>query len=160
LLRRQALYDTELVAERKIENPALYVHVWTYLPTADETWLGYKLYRVLEDRPKFLWHGRYPDGWAGKSASLKVNPSYGRPVVIRFSAPYFALPQKVTISRDGQFFKEINITDTDEKVLTLSEPVDGTSVFQFDAQKTVAPKKIRLNKDTRELGLRITLDGA
>ncbi len=158
LLKLQAPSDMELVAERRIENPALYVHVWTYLPTADETWLGYKLYRVLEDRPKFLWHGRYPDGWAGKSSSLKVNPSYGRPVVIRFSAPDFALPQKVTIRKDGQLFKEIIVTDTDEKVLTLSDPVDGTTVFQFDVQKTVVPKKIKLNKDTRELGLRITLD--
>jgi hypothetical protein len=92
---------------------------------------------VLADEPKFLWRGRYPDGWAGRSSSLKVNPSYGRPVVIRFSAPKFALPQKLTIRQDGQLFKEITITDADERVLTLGQAVNVPTLFQFDVKQQV-----------------------
>ncbi|MBW8457611.1 MAG: hypothetical protein K0M58_04090 [Thiobacillus sp.] len=158
ILKTQGMYNMELLAERSIETPALYIHVWTHNLAAEKTYIGYKLYRVLEDEPKFLWRGRYPDGWIGRRASLKVNNSYDRRVVIKLSAPSFALPNKVTISKDGNLFKVLELTDTSEKVLTLSDIPQESTSFQFEVQRAIVPKNIKLNKDARELGLRITLD--
>jgi hypothetical protein len=157
LLKTQGVYDMDLVAERQIKVPALYLHIWTNHLVAEETSIGYKLYKAIDNGPKFLWKGRYPDGWIGKEASLQVNTNYRRPVVIKLSVPNFALPNKVTISKDGHLFKELELTDTDERVLTLSDVAERPTTFQFEVQNAIVPKNIKLNKDTRELGLRITL---
>lgn len=158
ILKTQGAYDMELVAERKLTFPAAYVHVWTEKPVEETTSIGYKLYRVIDNGPKFLWGGRYPDGWIGGSASLEVNPTFHRPVVIRLSAPPFTLPNRITISKDGHLLREFEITDANEKVLILSDTVGVPTRFQFAVRKTAVPKKLGLNKDARELGLRIALD--
>lgn len=158
LLKTQGVYDMDLVAERQIRVPALYLHIWTKHLVAEETSIGYKLYKVIDNGPKFLWKGRYPDGWIGKEASLQVNTNYRRNIVIKFSAPNFALPNKVTIRKDGLFLKELEITDTNEKVLSVSDAVGRPTTFQFEIQNAIVPKNIKFNNDSRELGLRITLD--
>lgn len=158
LLKMQGAYDMVLVAERQIKIPALYLHIWTNHLVAEETSVGYKLYKVVDEGPKFLWRGRYPDGWIGKEASLQVNTTYHQPVVIKLSAPNFALPNKVTIRKDGHLFKELELTGPDEKVLLLNGATQKPTVYQFGVQNAVVPKNIHLNKDTRELGLRITLE--
>lgn len=97
LLKTQNAYDMQLVAKDEIKSPALYINTWNYRPEIRQTSLGYKLYRVLEDEPKFLWSGRYPDGWMGTTASLLVNENFKGPVAIRISAPYFAMPNKMVL---------------------------------------------------------------
>ena len=160
LLRRQGSYDMDLVAEREITLPALYQNVWTGKLAGGETSIGYKLYRVVDNEPKFFWKGRYPDGWIGKKATLRINANYRKPVVIRLSVPDFTLPNRVRISKDGRLIKKLEITDTNEMVFPLSNIVQGHAEFQFEVQNVVVPKSIKLNKDKRELGLRIELDTA
>ena len=106
ILKMQGAYDLKLIADKQIKMPALYLHTWTNKLVIEDTSIGYKLYKAVSDGPKFIWRGRYPDGWIGNQASLQVNTIYHRPVVIKLSAPHFALPNKVTISKDGLFFKE------------------------------------------------------
>jgi len=158
ILKTQGAYDMELVAEHRIETPALYFHIWTHQLVGEETYIGYKLYRVLEDEPKFLWRGRFPDGWIGRKASLQVNSTYHRSVIIKLSAPNFALPNKVIINKNDHPFKVLELTDTDEKVLKLSDDAQEPSLYEFEVQNAIIPENINLNNDTRELGLRITLD--
>ena len=158
LLKRQKEYDMELVDEDSISNPALFINTWTNRPNARQTYVGYKLYRVLENEPKFLWTGRYPDGWIGTHASLKVNRAYARPVIIRVSAPPFTLPNKVVITRDGKPLQVVELTDTNEKSVELRGAAADMDVFGFSVQRAVSPKTLKINDDKRELGVRITLE--
>ena len=157
LLRRQGAYNMDLVAEREITLPALYQNVQTSKFEVGETSIGYKLYRILDNEPKFSWKGRYPDGWVGKKSTLWINSNYRKPVVIRISAPGFPLPNSVRISKDGHLIKELKVTDANEIVLPLSDIVQGHAKFQFEIKKVFVPRSIMLNQDKRELGLRIEL---
>ncbi|CAG4885553.1 ArnT family glycosyltransferase [Paraburkholderia gardini] len=158
LLKQQKEYDMELVDEDSISNPALFINTWTNRPNTRQTYVGYKLYRVLENEPKFLWSGRYPDGWIGTHASLKVNRAYTHPIVIRVSAPPFTLPNKITITKDGKPLQVVELTDTNEKSIELRAAPAGMDIFDFAVQRAVSPKTLKINDDKRELGVRITLE--
>jgi hypothetical protein len=157
-LKKEGAYDMELVAGQQIVTPAIYPHVWTHLPAAGETSLGYKLYKVLEDKPKFFWKGRYPDGWVGSESSVMVNPSYGKPIVVKLSVPAYALPSTIRVSRDGNLLEMLTVSNTDEITLHLGEAPADSTVITFDVPKTVVPKKLNLNSDDRALGARLSLD--
>ncbi|KAI3598607.1 hypothetical protein D8I24_5553 [Cupriavidus necator H850] len=160
LLKAQHSYDMQLVDQDSITNPAIYINTWTNRPQAGNTFVGYKLYRILNDEPKFFWKGRYPDGWIGKTASLQINRQYDEPVQVRLSAPPFALPNRVVISKNGTPVEAIELTDTNETVLNLREQAVSQDVFDFSVERAVSPKSIKLNQDKRELSVRITLDSA
>ncbi len=157
LLKSQGIYDLELVAARTIELPAIYMHIWSHHLVAEKTSIGYKLYRAISDEPKFLWTGRYSDGWIGSKATLKINSNYGRPLVVKLSAPSFSIPNKVIISRDGKVIKSIDFTNADEVTLNLGDLLKVPATFQFEVEHSIVPKKIHLNEDARDLGLRIDL---
>ncbi len=159
ILKMQGAYDMELLEEKNITFPAIYINTWTHLLDMENSYIGYKLYRTLDDWPEFLWKGRFPDGWAGNVSSLLINPTYQRPVIVKISAPEYILPQKVTIRKDGEFLKELTLINTDEIILNLSDKaLLKPTRFQFDAEKTFIPKELNLYKDHRKLGLLINLD--
>jgi hypothetical protein len=158
LLKEQNAYDMSLVAQRRLSFPAFFINVWTKKVSIDTVGVGYKIYRILEDEPKILWRGRYPDGWVGNDASLEVNPSYNMPIVVKYSSPYFALPNRLTIFKNGEMFKDIAINDTNEQTLVLSEQPNSPVFFEFKVGNACSPKSVKLNNDFRVLGLRLSLD--
>jgi hypothetical protein len=157
ILKIQGAYELELKSERLIRTPSMHIHVWDGNLVFEQTYLGYKLYKVLEDQPKFLWSGRYPDGWMGSEGKLKVNSNYRNKTIVKYSAPDFTLPNKLRILRKGQLLKEINITDTNEHLSELGENSDSPVEYQFEILNTKVPKLLGLNKDKRPLGIRISL---
>jgi hypothetical protein len=157
LLKLENVYDMELVAQKSIETPATYLHAWTHRMDSSSTYVGYKLYRVLTDKPRFLWRGRYPDGWVGFKSSLKIDSTYAKRMTLKMSVPPFTLPNRVRITRDGALFKEVEFKDTNEVTIDLGPaPADSTQLI-FEVARAVSPKDIRMNKDDRKLGARIAL---
>lgn len=157
-LARQGAYDLRVVADGRETMPAVYVDLWTGRPACGRPWLGYKLYQVLNDEPRFVWRGRYPDGWTEGDSSLTVNPSYGRPVIIKFSAPAASLPQKLTIKRDGVPYKELALSSTDEQTVTLVESVDKPVQFEFVVDHIFRPDQLHISQDSRPTGVLLRLD--
>lgn len=158
ILKRQGAYDMELVAEKRIDAPAPYIHTWTNRLVLDNTYVGYKLYRVLNDAPKSLWKGRYPDGWIGKKSSLQIGDSFTGPIILKLSSPSFSLPNKVKIFKDKQLFQEVEFLTPDEKTLEIAGQSSGKTLLEFEVDKTVVPKQIGLGKDTRAIGLLVDID--
>jgi hypothetical protein len=159
-LKREGNFNMDLVAEKQIRTPSVHFNIWTNRPEFATTSLGYKLYKVLDDKPIFFWRGRYADGWIGQEASLLVNENYGPLPILKLSSPAFALPNTVTIKKNGAFFARIDIAGTDELTVKLDPATPETATYQFEVAKTVAPVDIGLNADTRKLGLLIRLDRA
>jgi hypothetical protein len=158
MLHEEGAYDMRILADKRETMPGIYWNVWTGRLSCEEHWLGYKLYQVLDDQPKFVWRGRYPDGWTEMSFSLTVNPSFGRPVVIKFSAPGEKLPQKLTIKRDGSYFEDYEILNTDEQTVELSEPVSKPVQFDFVLDRTRRPETPHTSQDSRLTGVLMRLD--
>ena len=157
-LRRQGAYDMHLIADKRETIPGVYLNLWSGRLVCERRWLGYKLYQVTSDQPKFLWRGRYPDGWTEGVSSITVNPSYDRAVVIKFSAPKERLPLKMTIKRDGTFFKEVDISSTDEQTLTLADKVNRPVTFEFSLDHTARPEMLAASQDARPTGILLRLD--
>jgi len=157
LLKMENVYDMELVAQKSIETSAVYLHEWTNRLDFGSTYVGYKLYRVLTDKPRFLWRGRYPDGWVGFKSSLKVDSTYDAPVTLRISVPPFALPNHVRIIKDGVLLKELEFNDPNEVTVDIGPAPANSTQLAFEVERAVAPKDIHMNKDDRKLGARIAL---
>jgi len=159
ILKIQGVYDMELVAEKKIVAPAVYVHIWTRKLVAEETYIGYKLYRILNARPKFLWKGRYPDGWIGNSASIKVFPEFGKRVLVTASTPNFNSPNRLVVMQDDVMIQDLILRDGKE--FSFEIRTDGEKIptnIQFLVEKANIPKDLKINKDTRELGMLIRVE--
>lgn len=157
LLKKEGVYEMDLVSEKSISSPAVYLHEWTNMLTAGPTSIGYKLYRVTNDVPKFLWLGRYPDGWVSLKSSLKIDSTYGLPVALKISVPQITLPNQVRIFKDGVLYKEIHFTTPDEISLDLGTTFSKTTQLTFEVDHAFSPKDIKMNKDDRLLGARIAL---
>ena len=158
LLKQQKMYPMHLVSEQSMSNPAVFIHTWTHRPKSATTWLGYKLYQVDGIEPRYFWQGRYPDGWLGRSGSLRINPEFDQPVIVHISAPSFTLPNRVTITKNGQPFQVVDLTDANEKTIPLRASGRSTDVFDFAIERTAIPKMLGFADDKRELGIRISLD--
>lgn len=156
-LKREGSYDMELVATRDIVTFSPFIHVWDDRPTAGSTWLGYKLYRIKDEKPKFLWSGRYPDGWIGEKATVTVNPNYRERLSFVVSAPPYVLPATVMVRRDGQLMKSVELKTTEEMPLDLGPAPATSTAITFEVSKTFVGRDIRLNRDDRKLGARIAL---
>ena len=157
VLQAQGAYDMRLVAEKRETVRAVDVNIWTGRPACEKHWIGYQLYQVMS-APRFVWRGRYPDGWTEKKSSLTVYSSYGRPVVIKFSAPKGSLPEKVTIKKDGVFYKDYDILDTNEQTFALSGVVDKPVLFEFEVDHAFRPSEIGIGPDARSTGMLLRLD--
>ncbi|WP_394789269.1 hypothetical protein [Rhodoferax sp.] len=157
MLKLEHVYDMELVAEKSIQLPAVFLHEWTKKLDFGLSYVGFKLYRVLTDKPRFLWRGRYPDGWVGFKSSLKIDRTFGKPVMLKLSAPDFTLPNRVSITKDGVLLKVLEFNDPNQVTVDLGPPPADSTQLSFEVERAIAPKDIRLNKDSRKLGLLITL---
>ena len=153
----QAPYRMELVAQKEIYAPAIFINTWNWSPEARYTSLGYKLFRVMENEPRFLWQGHFLDGWIGRNASLQINGDFKGPVHLKASAPDFTLPNKLTITKDGKVIESIEFTSPDEIDLVL--PVDDkeSNLFEFDVERVMSPASIGMKIDKRPLGIRLNL---
>ncbi|MGF6611006.1 hypothetical protein OKW45_005928 [Paraburkholderia sp. WSM4175] len=158
LLKSEKMYPMHLVSEQTTSSPAIFIHTWTHRPKSATTWLGYKLYQIDGNEPRYLWNGRYPDGWMGARGTLHINPEFSQPVIVRVSAPPFTLPNRVTITKNGRPFQVIELTDTNERAVQLRPSSSGTDVFDFTIERTSTPHMLGLSDDKRELGIRISLD--
>ena len=154
-LARSPNYTLTLTARKEIRVPSLQFNVWTGKLEYERSSLGYQLFEVMDD-PKFFWRGRYPDGWIGRKASLLVTKNYGSTPELRLSSPNFLQPNAVTITKNGQLFRRLEITSTDEITLKLDAPTED-AIYEVEVTRTVAPAEINFNADTRKLGLLIRL---
>ena len=155
----QGDFDLELVVEESIAQKGFYRHIWTGLPTVGPTAIGYKMYRVLSEKPRFLWFDRYPDGWVGSKASIVINSPAPTRAMVRISAPPFTLPNHVQISCDGGPAIDVPFVDTNEVLLPIDCACpDGTSTITFLVDRVVAPRDLKINKDKRRLGIRASCE--
>lgn len=157
LLKTQHMYRMDLVAENTITVPAIYLNLWTFKLAATRTSIGYKLYRAHGDAPKYLWRGRYPDGWMGSTAELTLNPDFNTAASVRISTPKFVLPNHVDILKNGVPFKSIDLVNTDEVTVALPYQSGETVNYHVTVARTASPSKLRLSRDNRQLGIRISL---
>jgi hypothetical protein len=157
-IKRLGTFDVEEVAAKSIVLPAAYFNIWSGKPELGVTHLGFQLYKVVSDGHKFFWRHRYTDGWIGTNASLLIGKAFGNSPVLKLSSPNFVMPNRVTITKDGQPYRVITITSTDEITLKLDDPSMNPATYEFRVDRTVAPADIGLNSDTRQLGLLIALD--
>lgn len=152
------MFDIEEVAANSIAMPAAYFNIWTGKPEIGMTRLGFGLYKVVSDGHKFFWRHRYADGWVGAKATLLIGETFGSSPILKLSSPNFVMPNRVTITKDGEPYKVLEITTTDEITLKLDEPSKKPASYEFTVEKTVAPVDVGLNADTRQLGLLIGLE--
>jgi hypothetical protein len=156
-MKRERMVDLEEIAGDQVRMYAPFVHEWDHLPRFGEVWLGYKLYRVREEMPRFLWSGRFPDGWVGPHSTLRVNPNFGKPVTLSISAPAYVLPVQVTIRQDGQVVRVVDLKDTNVQVIELAPTPGASTRITLDIPKTFSGRDVALNRDRRKLSARVTL---
>ena len=156
-MKRERMIDLEEIAGDQVRMYAPFVHEWDHLPRFGEVWLGYKLYRVREEMPRFLWSGRFPDGWVGPHSTLRVNPNFGKPVTLSISAPAYVLPVQVTIRQDGQIVRVVDLKDTNVQVIELAPTPRASTQITLDIPKTFSGRDVALNRDRRKLSARVTL---
>jgi len=159
LLLKEREYDMIPVAENRSYVPAAFMHVWTYGLQYGPTYIGYKLYRVTSERPRILWRGRYPDGWMGKSASIRLFPEYGKRAVITMSTPAFNTPNRVTVTQDGVKIRDLVLAEGREESFEVENSGDRVPTrIGITVQKTVVPKELELNQDKREIGILVRIE--
>jgi hypothetical protein len=151
-------FDVEEVATNSIAMPAAYFNIWTGKPEIGLTRLGFRLYKVVSDGHKFFWRYRYADGWVGAKATLLISEAFGRSPILKLSSPSFVMPNRVTITKDGEPYRVLEIKTPDEIILKLDEPSAKLAKYEFTVDRTVAPADIGLNQDTRKLGILIGLE--
>ncbi|MBL0422265.1 hypothetical protein JI739_18095 [Ramlibacter sp. AW1] len=158
LLQAQGWYDMDVVAESEIRFPAWFPHVWHHRPAVEHSSVGYKLYKVKDDKPRFFWKGRFPDGWIGPAASLVVSDRFAAPLSVKFSVPAHTLPVTLAISRNDEPFKTIEVGTPDELVINLAAADSvGDTEWKFNVSRSFVPKEMNINRDKRRLAARIAL---
>lgn len=156
ILKKYGAYDMKLVAEDKLFSPSAYLNIWTNKLYFGSTYFGYKLYRVLDNRPKIFWRNRYPDGWIGKTASITLFPEFGKHVLITVSTPNFNSPNRLNVTQDGVQIKSLALIEGKElsfEICNCGKKVP--TIIKFFVEKTAVPRKLKINKDKRELGILI-----
>jgi hypothetical protein len=156
-LQKDGGYEMNLISETRRYFPALFFNVWTRRPDFQQTYAGYKLYRVV-DGPKFRWLGKYPDGWIGKSARLTIYPAYIDRVLVTVATSKYNPQNGITVLEHGAVRGRASLSEGQEHTIELtaqrgSEP----TVFEFDVARTFVPKKLHINDDARELGVMVRL---
>ena len=159
ILRKDDAYEMIPVAEGRMFTPTAFLNVWTDRLYFGPTYFGYKLYRITSDRPRLIWRGRYPDGWVGKSASIRLFPEFGSRARVTVSTPEFNSPNRVVVSRDGVLVADLPLVGGKEVVFEVANNAqENPSHLRFSVERTVVPKALKLNKDTRELGVLVRVE--
>lgn len=157
ILHKEDMYDMTLVDNHEFSKSAIFQHVWFNKLNFANTKLGYKIYRIDSNSYKYFWRNRYPDGWSTKDSELLLSSDYKKPVAIRLSAPSYNLPNKVTIYKNHNRLTTVDLTDSSEKTLLLDSMPTNFESYQFSVERTVSPLELKINKDKREIGVRLEL---
>lgn len=159
ILKKYGAYDMIPIAENKLFNPSAFLNIWTNRIYFGSTYLGYKLYKVTSDRPKIIWKNRHPDGWIGKTASIKVFPEFGERVLVTVSTPSFNSPNRLIVTQDDVLVQNLALVEGKElsfEVNSSGEKIPTT--LRFLVERTAVPKALKINKDKRELGVLIRVE--
>lgn len=157
ILHKDNMYDMTLVDSGELDRLAIFQHVWFKNLEFDNTKLGYKIYRIDSKVYKYFWRDRYPDGWSTKDSELLLSPDFKSPVVVRLSAPSYNLPNKVTIYKNHGKLTTVDLNDSSEKTLSLGLAPTEFESYQFSVERTVSPLELKINKDKRDIGVRLEL---
>lgn len=159
ILRRDDAYEMIPVAENRVFMPSAFLDIWADKLYFGPTYFGYKLYRVTSERPKLVWRGRYPDGWIGSGATLRLFAEFGKKAVVTVSTPEFNSPNRVTVRRGGVVMQDLRLVAG--KAVTFEVDVaegDNPTSLRFSVARTVVPKDLKLNNDTREIGILLQVE--
>ncbi len=164
VLQSDGGYDMTLLADHRVYWPQLFVNVWTYRPAFRWTYMGYKIYRV-ESGPRFVWFGRFPDGWIGKQARLVLYPEYVSNAVVHLSTSKYNSPNSVVLFRNDVPVDRAVLSVGKESTFHLSANTssaaehDAPTVFRFEVEKIFVPRRYHLgNDDRRKLGAFVRLE--
>lgn len=150
-------YELQPLAEERITTPAVLARAGWVLPRVAETFVGYKLSRVIEKQTRFEWSGRYADGWIGEHAKLTVMPAWRDPIVFKLRMESFTVPATIRILRDGRLFREVPVT-TNEAIMVDAGPAPQTATtFEFESSRSFVPKEAGINDDPRRLAALVSL---
>jgi hypothetical protein len=141
---------------------------WKYLNAAppfrrlkfEEYRKGYRLYQVKDPSTLMPWKGRWMDGWIGEKARLSLYPGNSKEdLLFQGSVFSFALPNSLTIRREGRVLKKVELREPGNFSFGLElESSPGSPVVEIEitAGKTFIPKELGLNPDQRILSVQIS----
>jgi hypothetical protein len=159
ILAKDDAYEMVPVAQGKQFSWGAYVNVWTYRLNVGQTYIGYKLYKVTTERPKLFWRNRFPDGWVGKQATLRLYPEFGKTALLTVSTPDFNSPNRIVITRNDLRMAEMVLEAGQEKSIELEvDSIGGPTRIVLDVERTTVPKDRKINKDKRALGVLVRLE--
>ena len=158
LIMKSGAYDLEQVAKNTINFAAVFPNVWTGKIEKENTHLGFTLYKVLNNEAKFFWQGRFSDGWISEKGNLLLSRDFGNNAVLKLSSPSFTIPNGVSITKNGQLYKRIEITNTDEITVQLDAASSEKINYELTVDRTTVPSRIGLNADARALGILVRLE--
>jgi len=157
-LWRDGAYEMQVVSERRVHFPALFLNVWTRIPSFHQTYVGYQLYRVAEG-PRYSWLGRFPDGWMGKRARLILYPEFAGKACLYVSTSTYNPVNTVSVFRDDVPISKAALSPGREWSVELETLVkDRPTTFRVEMTSTFSPKKLWRTDDMRELGGRLRLE--
>jgi hypothetical protein len=155
-LEKDGSYDMRMIAEGRQYAPELFVNIWTHRLTMKRTYVGYQLYKVISG-PRFTWFGKYPDGWLGRRAELTLYPSAVGHARVYLATSKYNPRNRVSVFKDEKAFNSVPLVEGKEEMVDLVCD-DHPTTFRFEIERIFVPKMLRLNKDTRELGVRVRLE--
>lgn len=157
ILHKEDMYDMTLIDSGEFDRSAIFQHVWFNNLELNNTKLGYNIYRIDSKGYKYFWRNRYPDGWSTKNSELLLSTDFKKPIIIRLSAPSYNLPNKVTVYKNYSKLTTVSLTDSSEKTLSLGSAPTEFESYQFSVERTVSPLELKINKDKRDIGVRLEL---
>ncbi len=155
-LQKDGAYDMRMIAEERQYAPELFFNIWTHWWSAKRTYIGYQLYKVISG-PRFTWFGKYPDGWLGRRAELTLYPPAVGHARIYFATSKYNPQNRVSVFKDKQALNSVPLIEGKEEVIDLLCD-DHPTTFRFEIERIFVPKTLRLNKDSRELGVRVRVE--
>lgn len=156
-LNRERSYEMQQIAESRVYFPAVFLNVWTLRPEFRNAYVGYEIYRVKQG-PRFLWFGRYPDGWIGRAARLVLYPERVRGAIAHISTSKHVPVNAVTVFRDDVLVERAVLKEGSEHSFRLTPSPGEAAVFRFEVERAFVPKSIGMGKDKRELGALVWLE--
>ena len=157
-LQRDGSYDMEQVAEGRAYFPAAFLNIWTLRPDVRQAYVGYQIYKVRIG-PRFVWLGRFPDGWIARSARLKLYPQHVSKALAHISTSPYTPGNNLRVFQDDVLVAEAVLSKGSEYSIALTSTArDGPTTFRFEVDQTFSPKRLGLSKDRRELGARLRLE--
>ena len=150
-------YELELLSQKVFSRKSIFFDKTSKGVVFQNTSLGYKLFKVNSNNPHTIWEGKYSDNWVGREATLKIWPKAGeKNVTIGFTVPKENLPLTIDVTETDTKISSIIVEDTNDKEIILDTSL-GKDMYEFKLllSKTMVPKNLGINSDTRDLGILI-----